>query len=131
MNEELKFRSWDKKNKVMIYNIQNKLHTNRDGSRLVGYKGRSFEDFLNDKNMIVMQYTGQKDSESIEIYKQDIVMIKQRAVCKNEKFKYYPSGKFREVKWITQVRRCSWNIGTNSNCYKVVGHMFKNKKLLQ
>ena len=129
--ETLKFRAWGKKNKVMIYNIQNKLHTHKDGSKLVSYKGRSFEDFLNDKNMIVMQYTEQKDSEGIEIYKQDIVMIKQRTVCKHEKIKYYRSGIFREVKWIAQARRCSWNIGINSNCYKVVGHMFKNKKLLK
>ena len=59
---EIKFRAWDKKNKIMI-----------DPEMLEGLFGNMKSD---DGQTILMQYTGLKDKNGVEIYEDDVVKYK-------------------------------------------------------
>jgi uncharacterized phage protein (TIGR01671 family) len=60
---EIKFRAWHKTLKEMLPNIQNHI----------GNDGWGFGQLLNDPNVEIMQYTGLKDRNGVEVYEGDIV----------------------------------------------------------
>ena len=70
MAREIKFRAWDKYNNMMFVDV----HTGIDFDDGSHYK---FSDFLADEDQWeVMQYTGLKDKNGVEIYECDIVKWK-------------------------------------------------------
>ncbi len=68
MNREIKFRAWDKKNKIMTYSPINCI--NFDGQLLLN-DGQYYD--IEKTDYVLMQFTGLLDKNGKEIYEGDIV----------------------------------------------------------
>ncbi len=124
---EIKFRAWDKKNKV-YYQECDWLSFNPTGIRFM------WTDYAHDETMVIqltkgtyelVQYTGLKDKNGKEIYEGDVVELRQET----------PKGS--ESLLITTVK---WSeSGLNYNVYpchddkywKVIGNIYENPELLK
>ena len=72
--QELKFRAWDKADKVMLPPVK-AFDFGVDESGLY-WHGSHYESWSNDRDesdLILMQYTGLRDKNSVDIYCSDIV----------------------------------------------------------
>lgn len=122
---EIKFRAWiqyDETHAEMLPNVQN--HINGEWA---------FGNLLYANNAKVMQYTGLKDKNDIEIYEGDILLID----CDDE---YYRSSVYFDGGALCiDVKGCDfdftavgWAIGCNTNVYslEVIGNIHQNPELL-
>ena len=81
---ELKFRAWNIPNKLMYYDIQKGVMTEKNGILQIG---TSFGAICNDAGSKVMQFTGLKDKNNKEIYEGDIIEYTQHRAYNLERFK--------------------------------------------
>ena len=113
---EIKFRAWDKEEKRMVVDIK------IDHKITINEYIRRIQEFY-----ILMQYTGLKDKNGVEIYEGDILFEKW------DRYLNYEPGCKTTVKW--EYDR--WNINAPQNghkiCndYKVIGNVYENKDLLK
>ena len=126
MQREIKFRAWDKKNAKMFtvdYLEYPNNHTQIDNDKLtIGtVEDNDYHDF---EDMVLMQYTGLKDKNGVEIYEGDIVR------------KGYDS-RATEVYWHQNTacwRRDGFTGMTKGDMAlmgEVIGNIYENKELKQ
>lgn len=125
---DIKFRAWNKEQNIMYHNAQNTY----DFGCCSGYGGCPEDHFgvvIQNKDYILMQYTGEKDINGIEIYEGDIVETTRELNHTIGVVTYY---------------KASWYIKTNKGNHtrliprfstvenKVIGNVFEeNKKMLE
>jgi uncharacterized phage protein (TIGR01671 family) len=124
MNRQLKFRIWDKQNKIFIHEWD--ASHKRLAISLVGlvYHG-GYDDVLPENDYVVQQYTGLKDKNGKEIYEGDIIL-----------------GEFYDTEYhhsVTIKHEVVFNNGAyniaSSNWHKpsleIIGNIFENSELLK
>ena len=69
---EIKFRAWDKEEKIMYYNAQ--ATYDFCCNNISKILKSNFQEVIDDDNYILERYTGGKDKKGVDIYEGDIVM---------------------------------------------------------
>ena len=101
MNREIKFRAWDKENKVMM-----------GGVSLYFSNGE-----WKDEKVELMQFTGLYDSKGVEIYEGDIV-----------RRNYYKPTYSKVVEWDEEG---GWTIRPLKSGWLIIGNIFETPELLK
>ena len=126
---EIKFRAWDKNNKTMIYYDDDEGHYvvafNGELQRF-GHGSTPFNLTL-PQNLELMQYTGLKDKNGVEIYEGDI--------CRNgdwEEDAHAHNYRVEEVTY-SEDEGCffGWNYNTDGMTCEVIGDIYSNPELLE
>lgn len=142
MSREIKFRAWDKDNKQMVYIDLMRLNS-WDGQIDSGW----YEDdeevahslWLEFQEGRVMQYTGLKDKNGVEIYEGDILNIRFRDVGRLFKWEagtikwHQPSSAF---KWFSLEEDPSdannyWLSEADVKSREIIGNIYSNPNLLE
>lgn len=142
---EIKFRAWDLKRELMYEQLPH--NSNKNTNRLI-YIGDSdgqtnvikvhrevpfVQDWISIYDVVLMQYTGLKDKDDVEIYEGDICRCYGGAEF-NGHFEY---NKIYEVKWQGSgfdmvIDDCGygWNYSSGFDYIEVIGNIYENKELL-
>jgi hypothetical protein len=116
---EIKFRAFDKEEKVMIYEFE--LSGNGDFCLAKGFfhQDEGLDVYI--KDFILMQYTGLKDKNGKEIYEGDILKIGNSNIeviwDKNNA-------------WFT-LKSNHFHLGFQSIFYEVIGNIYEHPHLLE
>ena len=134
MNREIKFRAWDGYNKSML----NEPRVVIDGMVQFFRDWQDEEDGINlydHKDSVVMQYTGLKDKDNVEIYEGDILFRKHSIKTKSKGVQNYDSTHI--VEWKTHdafnYDDSNW-VGFELPEYleehEVIGNIYENPELV-
>ena len=127
---EIKFRGWDKELNFMINIKRYKIDFN--GQVLFDNNDK---ELYNQTNKIeLMQYTGLKDKNDVDIYEGDICRCWSRSDFNG----YYEYNRMYEVKWQgsgfeMMVDNCGygWNYSSGFEYIEVIGNIYENPDLLK
>ena len=134
MNREIKFRAWDKKTE-QIFTVEGLNWSSVDKQLQTVYSMSDFGALQNgqnsgdyrrtDEEVELMQYTGLKDKNGVEIYEGDIVVGYPDIVSSASK-----------APAIVSMWDMSWCAGTeqlsnNDDSIEVIGNIYQNPELLE
>ena len=127
---ELKYRAWDKIEKVMVF----EFFISSTGDVLTKAPKRfnhSNHEIKERDYLEVMQYTGIKDVNGLQIFKGDIIVVRENATsnwssCGAEVFlsHEYVGG------WVISSGGQNLNLGTRTENIKKIGNIYENPELL-
>lgn len=128
---EIKFRAWDTKSESMEYEIAIGKGYGEDSYILFLGLGETF--IIDDDIVKIMQYTGLKDKNNVEIYESDIC----RCLGGSEFNGHYEYNRIYEVKWQgsgleMMIDNCGygWNYSSGFEYIEVIGNIYENPELL-
>lgn len=101
----IKFRAWD--NDIML--------------TWQGILNAGIELFLNDKDSLLMQFTGLLDKNGKEIYDGDVVKRLNQDYLRERN---------RIVEWTNNQGRNGWNIG-RGDLWEIIGNIYENSDLMK
>lgn len=119
-NREIKFRAWSE--------LQDKMITWEDLLRGDGIAGKMSEMFTD--GTILMQYTGLKDKNGVEIYEGDILKREAGELMKGEQWREI----IREVRWNNgSFIYADWKLGEfiADNEVEIIGNIHEHPHLLE
>lgn len=120
----IKFRAWDKEDKRMkeVFNLDFHRYT-----AIVGFRLSEPKSFLGDKPLVIMQSTGLKDKNGVEIFEGDIVKTKYGehgrhiGVVKYGGAKFYSNGVKQYLSWYEDL----------NGVFEIIGNQFEHPHLLE
>lgn len=128
---DIKFRAWDKKKNDWFDDDDESLYIDLNGEINLGWNGEIMDDYTD--RIILMQYTGLKDKNGVEIYEGDFLMAGDAylGVIKYHSTRAQFIGKnigetFQEDEYDTLYTK-----NGRFNSAKVIGNIYENPELLE
>lgn len=123
MSREIKFRIWDNVDKKIIYPTNIAIYdTNKFGWYCPKIKSSSHQSEKD--GHVLMQYTGLKDKNAVEIYEDDIIQLKDGVATVD----WYKCGFY--FKYLVPNNRGEW-VDILVSDTKVIGNIHENQDLLK
>lgn len=126
MNRPIKFRAWDKHDKRFIRQAEYAVALNGD---VINFDSSGY-DFI--ESIELMQYTGLKDKNGVEIYEGDIVEYKAYNTWHKDAVRF-TDGKFHgNLSGFKEDLQSNYDLGliVTLGC-EVIGNIYENPDLLE
>lgn len=123
-----KFRVWNAETKAM-YEVKSLVFTLRSMfcvNRKLIYPERTF--YFDDENICLMQSTGLKDKNGVEIFEGDVVKLKYTITSD---FELFEVRQFRGGMWRIDNRRRGSDLWLRNEDCEVIGNIYENQDLIE
>ena len=124
--KDIKFRAWDKKKNNWFGDYGADLYIELNGTINFGWNGETMDDYTG--RIILMQYTGMKDKNGIEIYEGDILFHP----LQGKRQVYYPYSEHVASYGLRDIDSGFGSTLQDSHAvWEVIGNIYENKELLE
>ena len=122
---ELKFRAWDPDRKKMFTHPKWVMFTvDKSGNLTAKNYGYDHQE----RELEIMQFSGLRDVDGVEIYDGDIVRLNGGGISAVE---FIDCGFYVKVQSIYSLLRYDWELICNWESIKVIGNIHENQELLE